>query len=67
MVLSSEEVYRRTVRACVMVLTNDGRGSGFVAHVGRRLVVTNDHVLAGDTSPEILFPLYVEGRLVTDP
>ncbi len=64
--LSGEQVYKRLLSSTVLILTEKGLGSGVLVHTGKKLVVTNHHVIAGQPQVVVLFPAYDEKRqLVT--
>lgn len=66
--LSGEQVYRRLLRSAALVVTDDGLGTGVLVDAGRRLVVTNDHVVDGAGRVSVLFPLFApNGEPVTEP
>jgi S1-C subfamily serine protease/Tfp pilus assembly protein PilF len=61
------EVYRQILRGSAWVITPaKGKGSGWVIDRGRRLLVTNLHVVAEHDTVDVLFPARREGRLVTE-
>lgn len=41
-------------------------GTAWVVDAGRRLMVTNDHVVAGADEVRVLFPKYADGKLVRE-
>lgn len=66
--LTGEEVYRLLVRSSVLVDSPHGMGTGFIVDAGRRLVVTNAHVVGRERRVGVVFPMYdAAGDLVTDP
>ena len=61
------EVYRQTLRGTAWVITPaKGKGTGWVIDRGRKLLVTNLHVVADHESVDVLFPVRRDGRLVTE-
>ena len=61
--LTGEQVYERLLRSAVFIVTPDGKlGSGSVVDRGRKLVVTNYHVVRGNSRAVVLFPAYDERR-----
>ncbi len=62
----SNPVYPRTVRATALVRTPAGTGSAWVVDRGRRLLVTNHHVVVNEAEVQVLFPLFQYGRLVVE-
>jgi S1-C subfamily serine protease len=65
--LTGEQLYRRLVRSAALIESPLGAGSGFVVHTGKRLVVTNYHVVGRETRIDAVFPFYdVKGELITD-
>jgi S1-C subfamily serine protease len=66
--LNGEQIYPRLVRGSALILTPPAdAGSGLVVHTGRRLVVTNYHVVGRESKVAVVFPLYDgSGALITD-
>jgi S1-C subfamily serine protease len=61
------EIYRQTLRGTAWVITPaKGKGTGWLFDGGRRLLVTNHHVVAGHDTVDVVFPTDRDGRLVTD-
>ncbi|MDW8244375.1 MAG: trypsin-like peptidase domain-containing protein, partial [Thermogemmata sp.] len=63
-----QTVYRKVVASSTLILTQLGQGSGALVDRGRRLVLTNFHVVGkpGNTA-YILFPIYDHnGKVVAD-
>jgi tetratricopeptide (TPR) repeat protein len=67
--LSSRALYQQTLRGTVLVgyiNGKDGRaGTGFIIDAKRRLVVTNYHV-APEGACFVIFPMYQNGRVISD-
>jgi S1-C subfamily serine protease len=64
------DVYRKVLRSTALILVRRGgdssaRGTGWVADAGRRLVVTNWHVVRNAREVRVCFPRYERGVLVT--
>ncbi|WP_020470178.1 S1 family peptidase [Zavarzinella formosa] len=65
--LTGEQVYERLVRSSVFIITPTGAGTGFIVSKGKRLLVTNFHVVGRETEVLVLYPLYDKaGELITD-
>jgi S1-C subfamily serine protease/HEAT repeat protein len=72
-VLTGEQVNARLLQSAVFIISRGGRGggvgvgSGALIHRGRRLVITNYHVVEDNTRVVVLFPEYSPtGELITD-
>ncbi len=68
---SPRALYAQTLRACVWVEVPEGegkvsRGTGWIADRGRRLVVTNHHVVGGHGAATLQFPAYRDGKLMAE-
>lgn len=68
---SGKEIYQRALRSTCWILSAQGlrvnsQGSGWVADVGRSLIVTNAHVVQETGSVYVVFPAYDSGKLITD-
>jgi len=65
--VTSADLYQRTLRGTAWVFTPaKGKGTGWVIERGRKLLVTNFHVVADHDSVDVLFPVRRDGRLVTE-
>jgi S1-C subfamily serine protease/Tfp pilus assembly protein PilF len=65
--LAPADVYQRTLRGTAWVVTpTKGKGTGWVIDRGRKLLVTNYHVVADHDAVDVLFPARRDGRLVTE-
>ena len=65
--LPPAEVYRQTLRGTAWVITPaKGKGTGWIIDRGRKLLVTNLHVVADHETVDVLFPVCRDGRLVTE-
>lgn len=69
--LSNTEVYERLLRStvCVVQPPSEGNwylGSGWIVDRERRLVVTNHHVVGQRDLVHIHFPIYEQGKLVSE-
>jgi S1-C subfamily serine protease/Tfp pilus assembly protein PilF len=61
------EAYRRVLRGTAWVITPaKGKGTGWVIDRGRKLLVTNLHVVAEHDAVDVFFPARRDGRLVTE-
>lgn len=61
------EVYRQTLAGTAWVVTPaKGKGTGWVIDRGRKLLVTNLHVVADHETIDVIFPARRDGRLVTE-
>lgn len=63
---SGVQIHQRLLAAVVWVQSPDrARGTGFVVDVGRRWVITSDHVVGEHDSAEVIFPWREDG-LISD-
>lgn len=60
-------VYRRTLSGTVLVLADGSAGTGVLIDRPNRLVVTCNHVAGQSEKAVIFFPIFADGRLVSDP
>jgi S1-C subfamily serine protease/Flp pilus assembly protein TadD len=61
------DVYRQTLRGTVWLITPaKGKGTGWVIDRGRKLLITNLHVVADHDAVDVIFPVRRDGRLVTE-
>jgi S1-C subfamily serine protease len=64
---SAEKVFQRTLKATVWVVAPGGMmGTGSVIDAGRRLVVTNHHVVGRNAEVVVIFPMFSKGKLVAE-
>jgi S1-C subfamily serine protease len=64
---TATEPYRQTLRGTAWVVTPaGGRGTAWVIARGRKLLITNLHVVADHDAVDVLFPVWRDGRLVTE-
>jgi hypothetical protein len=68
---TGEKVYQRTLRSTVWILSvrDDHKlatGTGTIIDLGRRLVLTNYHVVGDDPQAYVLFPIYRHGKPVAE-
>jgi tetratricopeptide (TPR) repeat protein len=62
------DVYTRTLKATALIAPPTGGGTGWVVDVDRRLLVTNEHVVAGHGEVAVIFPEYdPDGRPLAEP
>src|SRR5204863_375339 len=59
------QLYQQTLRGVVLVLVDDGSGSGWLIDRERRLIVTNHHVAGTSDEIRVYFPRFENGELVT--
>lgn len=64
---ANETVYENAVRSTTLVMTNGGRGSGALVDIDRKLVVTNYHVIRGNQFVDVIFPMFEDGVVVSNP
>lgn len=69
--LTAKELHQKLLRSSGWIQQRDGdrilsHGTGWVLDAGRKLMVTNDHVVAGQDTVWVLFPKYKEGKLVRE-
>lgn len=66
----SKNVYAPTLKGTVLIQIKHARGTslgtGWIADRGRRLVVTNHHVAGPYAHVEVYFPLYKDGKPVSE-
>ena len=59
--MTDQELCEQLIRSVVWIFGTDGKtqwtGSGAVIHVGRRLIVTNRHVVQSQSQVQVLFPM----------
>ena len=68
---SGASVYRKVLRSTVWVASDRGggrmaTGTGSLVDRGRRLVLTNYHVVGNIKNATVYFPMFDSGRLITD-
>lgn len=68
---TEKELYDRLIHSVVWIYGSDGQGawtgSGNVIHVGRKLIVTNQHVVGDESSVQVLFPIRgSDGQWITE-
>jgi S1-C subfamily serine protease len=69
-----EKLYQKVLPSCVLIVTEKkeggkvamGRGTGSLIDLGRKLVVTNHHVLPFGDDARVFFPEYKDDKLITD-
>jgi S1-C subfamily serine protease len=59
-------IYQKTLKATALIATDSGRGTGWVADVEKRLIVTNHHVAGDAKKMRVFFPKFDGGELVTN-
>lgn len=59
--------YQKILKGVALIAVEDGRGTGWVLDVDKRLLVTNQHVIEGFEDCVVYFPQFENGRLVTSP
>jgi Flp pilus assembly protein TadD len=59
-------IYRQTLKGTVYITVDSGSGSGWVADLGQRLIVTNHHVVVGAKQVTVYFPKFQGDELVTN-
>jgi S1-C subfamily serine protease len=64
-------IYTRLLKSTAMIIRPHGdgrasRGSGSLVHRGQRLVLTNYHVVGDASEVYVTFPLYENGKLITE-
>lgn len=68
--LSGDAIFQKILPSVVWIHgkneTQTWTGSGWIVDRGRRLVVTNHHVVQNVDEVKVFFPAYEEGSLVTD-
>lgn len=69
--LTSKELHQKLLKSSGWIQQRDGdkilsHGTGWVLDAGRKLMVTNDHVVAGQDTVWVIFPKYKDGKLVRE-
>lgn len=62
-----EDMFKKLLPRTAWIRTNKGCGSGCLISSEKKLVITNNHVIAGNTDAIVFFPKYSLGVLVTKP
>ena len=62
-----EDMFKKLLPRTVWIKTNKSGGSGALISLEKKLVITNNHVIAGNTEATVFFPKYSLGVLVTKP
>jgi len=62
-----EDMFKKLLPRTVWITTNKNGGSGALINLEKKLVITNNHVIAGDKEAIVFFPKYSLGVLVTKP
>lgn len=65
--LTPREIYLRTLNSVGFVITDMGTGTAWVWDIDRRLMVTNDHVVAGAKEIVVFFPAHKGDTLQVEP
>jgi tetratricopeptide (TPR) repeat protein len=65
--LSGKELYANTLKGTCWVVTKNGWGTGWVVDAGKKLVITNNHVIDGFDAADVYFPVAINGKIDTDP
>jgi tetratricopeptide (TPR) repeat protein len=63
---AASSIYKKTVHATVWVITPKGFGTGWVVDRGRRLIITNTHVVAGQSQVQVVFPAFRDGGVIPE-
>ncbi|MGI9517063.1 MAG: S1C family serine protease [Pirellulaceae bacterium] len=63
---ANENVYDSGILSTVYIEASDGAGSGVLIDKEQRLVVTNEHVVAGSQEVVVLFPVIDKNRVISD-
>jgi tetratricopeptide (TPR) repeat protein len=64
---ATKSVFQHTLRATCWVRVPDvGSGTGWVVDLGRRLVVTNHHVVLNEDRVIVIFPIFKNGKPVSE-
>jgi tetratricopeptide (TPR) repeat protein len=64
--LEPDQVYQQTLLGTVWIVSGNGHGSGWILDKERGYIVTNFHVIYSSEKPQVFFPKFEDGRLVTD-
>ena len=60
------QLYVKSVKSCVAILTSGGPASGWVVDLGKRWVVTCQHVVGTRGEVDLVFPILKNGRVFHD-
>lgn len=64
---ANEKAYQRCVRGAVMIVAGSSRASGVVVDKEKRLIVTANHVTAGQSGIDVVFPIFDQnGAVITE-
>lgn len=65
--ISGRDAYRQVLPSVAWVQAGrEGRGTGWVADVEKKWLVTNHHAVGDAKSVEVMFPQFDDGQLITD-
>ncbi len=62
----AKAIYQKMLHATVWIVTPKGSGTGWVVDRGRKLIVTNHHVVAGQNTVAVIFPAYSGGEVIAE-
>jgi regulator of sirC expression with transglutaminase-like and TPR domain len=63
---NGRKVYQQTLQSTAWVLTPKGSGTGWLVDRQNKFLITNNHVVAGASVVHVIFPTYVNGKVVQD-
>jgi tetratricopeptide (TPR) repeat protein len=64
---SGKALYQQTLHSTVLVLTpRKSHGTGWLLDRGRKLVITNYHVVTSDGTVDVVFPVYRKGKVIAE-
>lgn len=64
---SPKSIFQKTLRStCMVIVPNVGSGSGWLVDKDKKLIVTNHHVVLNADRVTVLFPLFKDGKLVSE-
>src|SRR5437764_7523423 len=65
--LAGRDVYRQLLPSVAWVQAGrEGRGTGWVADVDKKWLVTNHHAVGNAKTVEVMFPQFSDGQLVVE-
>jgi serine protease Do len=61
------KIYKKVLPSTAWIVTKTAEGSGVLVDVQKRLVVTNEHVVDGQSTVAVFFPQFKDGRHIAEP
>jgi hypothetical protein len=57
-------VYRKTLRATALVISETGQGAGWIVNHEKKQLITSQHIVGKDENVLVVFPAYKNGRVI---